>query len=327
MNPVVRLWLSVSTVVFVLLAGTVGYVIVEHQPALDSLYMTVITLSTVGFKEVFELDRGGRILTMLIILLGYAALYLSLANLVSLIVGGELRAIRGRLRMKAQINQLEDHVIICGFGRMGSLVAAQLTREEVSCVAIDNSATHGMESQGVLFVQGDATEDSDLLEAGLMRARALVTCLSGDADNVYVTLTARELRSDLQIIARAQQPSTEPKLKRAGADSVICPQTIGANKTVGLLCKPHVIELVDMAAKGVDIEIAQYQVSADSSLVDKPLRESGIRERAGMMVVAIKRADGFQIFSPGPEETIQEADRLILIGRGGLSERLNELHL
>lgn len=329
MSPVVRLWISIGIVIGVLVFGTAAYVVVAGQSVLDSLYMTVITLTTVGFKEVFELDATGRVLTIVIILVGYASLSIALANLVSLIVGGELRSIRGRLRMKTEIERLEGHVIICGYGRMGAQVASQLQAEGVPFVAVDmeEGPLHDLEEHGVLFVVGDATEDGVLLDAGLMRARALVASLASDANNVYVTLTARGLCPKLRIITRAEQASAEAKLRRAGADDVISPQLIGANKIAHMLCKPHVVELVDMAAKGVDIEIAQYEVAGESQLVGKPLRDSGIRERAGMMVVAIKRADNRQIFSPGPEEQIQTGDRLILLGRGGLSERLDGLKL
>ncbi len=327
MNPVTRLWLSIVIVLVVLFGGTAGYVLVEHQSLLDSLYMTVITLTTVGFKEVFPLSQQGQILTILLILVGYAALSVALANLVSLVVGGEFQRLRERSQMKARIEQLNGHVIICGYGRMGAQVTRQLQTEKVPCVAIDNANIHELEEDEILFIEGDATEDNALLAAGLMRARALVTCLSSDADNVYVTLTARELQPHLHIIARADQATTERKLLRAGANEVICPQMIGASQTVNLICRPQVVELLDMASKGVDMEVAQYEVGSDSQLVGKALRESGIRERAGMMVVAIKRTDGAQLFGPGPDEVIRGGDQLVLIGRGGLSDRLHDMHL
>jgi len=158
-----------------------------------------------------------------------------------------------------------------------------------------------------------------------MHANALVTCLTSDADNVYVTLSARELRRDLNIISRSDQPSTEKKLIRAGATSVVNPQTIGANKAAALLLRPHVVDFVDMAARGVDMEIAQFEVSPGSPFVGIRLRDSGIRQKAQVTVVAIKRGDGSQIFNPGPDERIRESDQLILVGRGGLSDRLQQL--
>jgi voltage-gated potassium channel len=325
LDPRRRLLISVGSVLLFLVVGTVGYMLIEHQPALISLYMTVITVFTVGFKEVIDLHPSGQVWTMLVIMFGYGTVAIALANLVSLLVGGELRAIRGRLRMNAQIKNLRNHVIICGYGRMGRLIAADLKRDGTPFVVIESSPTKEMEALDILFVAGDATEDSTLVEAGVMAARALVSCLGSDADNVYVTLSARELRADLRIISRAENPTTETKLMRAGADSVICPQIIGANKASALLLRPHVVDFVDMASGGVDIEIAQYDVDPESGLAGAKVRESKIRERAGVTIVAIKRADGSQLFNPGPEEVIGQSDQLILIGRRGLSERISQL--
>ncbi len=327
MSPRRRLYISISVLLLVLMTGTAGYMVLENQPFLDALYMTVITLSTVGYKEAFPLDDSGRILTIAIIIVGYSTVAISIANLVSLIVGGELRSHRERLRMKDTIAKLRGHTIICGYGRMGSNIALDLVRENVDCVVIDRGKGDELDDRGVLHVQGDATDDYDLEEAGIRNASALVSCLTSDADNVYVTLTARGLCPTIKIIARAEQKSTEAKLKRAGADSVISPQTIGANKAVGLLRRPHVVDFADMAARGVDIEIAQYLVDSNSPIAGKALKDSSIRERADVVVVAIKRANGNQVFGPGPQEVIHVDDQLIVIGRGGLSERLERLRL
>jgi voltage-gated potassium channel len=327
MSPRRRLFVSISVLLLVQMGGTAGYMVLEHQSFLDSFYMSVITLSTVGYEEAFPLDRSGRILTIGIIVVGYSTVAISIANLVSIIVGGELLSHRERLRMKDKIANLRGHTIICGFGRMGSNIAMELKRENADCVIVDRNMRDELEERGLLHVQGDATDDHELEAAGIQRAAALVTCLSSDADNVYVTLSARGLCPTVKIIARAEQKSTEPKLKRAGADAVISPQTIGANKAVGLLRRPHVVDFADMAAKGVDIEIAQYQVDNLSSLAGKALKDSSIRERADVMVVAIKRRDGKQVFGPGPQEVIQVDDQLIVIGRGGLADRLERLSI
>jgi len=324
-RPGVRLWLSILIGLCVFVLGTLGYMFIEGQPPLKSLYMTVITLSTVGYREVFELDTKGMVFTIVLIVVGYIALGIAIANLISFVVSGEFLAIRGRVRMKARIDHLDKHVIVCGYGRMGAQLSAQLARERTPFVAIDRAVTERLEDEGILFVEGDATEDTTLKAAGIERAKALVTCLASDADNVFVTLSAREMRPTLTILARAEQPASEHKLIRAGASAVICPQSIGAQKMAHILCRPHVVELIDMASKGVDIEIAQYEVPASSPLAGKALRESRIRERMSMMVVAIKRPDGRQLFSPGPEETINAGDQLVLIGPGGQASRLNEL--
>lgn len=325
MSAETRFILAILLVPIVILVGALGYMIVESQSFFDSVYMTVITVFTVGFREVFFPTTAGRVWTIVVIILGYGAVSVALANFVSLLVGGELRSIHGRARMKQQIERLTGHTIICGFGRMGSLVAHELHREKQPFVVIDRDADKQRISEGYLYVSGDATEDHVLAEAGIMRAKALVSCLTSDADNVYVTLSARGLRPDISIISRADQPGTEKKLLRAGASDVVNPQTIGASKAAALLLRPHVVDFVDMAARGVDMEIAQYEVSSDSQFVGNRLKESNIRQRAQVTVVAIKRSDGRQIFDPGPEEMIEMGDQLILVGRGGLSDRLRQL--
>ena len=320
-----RFTMSVLLVALTIGVGTLGYVIIERQPLLDCLYMTVITVFTVGFREVFPVGFAGRIWTLGVIVLGYAAVAVALGNFVSLLVGGELRSIHGRLRMKQRIEKLGNHTIICGFGRMGSLIAEELHAEHRDVVIVDRSADNLLAQDGYLYVNGDATEDDVLLEAGIMRASSLVTCLTSDADNVFVTLSARGMRPDLTIISRADQHTAETKLTRAGASFVLCPQTIGANKAAALLLRPHVVDFVDITARGVDMEIAQYEVAPDSPFVGNRLRESGIRQRAQVTVVAIKREDGAQIFDPGPDEIIRPGDQLVLLGRSGLSDRLKRI--
>lgn len=325
MSAQARFILSILLVPVTIAIGTLGYMIVEQQSVGDSAYMTVITVFTVGFREVFPVSMAGRLWTVAVIVLGYGAVSVALATFVSLMVSGELRSITGRARMKQQIEKLRGHIIICGYGRMGSLVAHELQRGGVAFVVIDSGADKQLSQEGYLFISGDATEDQVLIEAGIMHANALVTCLTSDADNVYVTLSAREFRRDLNIISRSDQPSTEKKLIRAGATSVVNPQTIGASKAAALLLRPHVVDFVDMAARGVDMEIAQFEISPSSPFVGIRLRESGISQNAQVTVVAIKRGNGEQIFDPDPDELIHEADQLILVGRGGLSERLDGL--
>ncbi|NOX58119.1 MAG: potassium channel protein [Planctomycetes bacterium] len=327
MSPRDRLLISVSVLFLLLMAGTAGYMVIEKQSFFDSMYMTVVTLSTVGYRETFQLDAAGRLLTMAIIIVGYTVVTISIANLVSLIVGGELRSLRGQLRMKDKIAKLSGHTIVCGFGRMGSQVARDLTKEHADCVVIDRASNDKLDTRDILHVQGDATDDDVLQEAGITRANALVACLASDADNVYVTLTARGLAPNIKIIARAEQTSTEPKLERAGANAVISPQIIGANKMVGILRRPHVVDFTDMATKGVDVEVAQYQVDATSTLVGKALKDSHLRQKADVMVVAIKRRDGVQVFGPGPDEVIHDQDQLVLIGRSGMADRLERLRI
>ena len=323
-----RLILSVSALACVFVVGSLGYVVLEDGVSFaTAAYMTIITISTVGYGETWTLDPAGRIWTILVIIFGIGTASLSFSSLFTVLVSGEIRAIRGRLRMQGDIDRMTDHVIVCGYGRMGALAAEDLARQSIPVVVVesDERVLQQLEDAKRPYVRGDATEDDTLRKAGLMRARCLVSTLPSDADNVYVTLSARGLRPDLRIIARAEQAPTEVKLLRAGADSVVCPQVIGASRIANLVARPHVVEFVEVAAKGVELEISEYVVGPDSFVKDKTLRESNLRQRSGGIVVAIKRADGETLFQPEPDESIHERDALVVIGTSGVSERLEAL--
>jgi len=323
-----RLFFSVLALIGVFVVGTGGYVLLEDGIGLgDAAYMTIITISSVGYGEAWKLDSIGKVWTALVIVFGIGTASLAFSSLLTLLVSGEVRTVRGRLRMQAKIDAMTNHVIVCGYGRTGSLAADDLVRKSipVAVVESDPAVIPQIEEAGLSFLAGDATEDETLYKAGLMRARVLIATLATDADNVYVTLTARGLRPDLRIIARAEHPGTEVKLRRAGANNVVCPQIVGAARIANLVARPHVVEFIEVAAEGVGLEVSEHTISAVSSFKGKSLRESDFRRRAGGMVVAIKRADGTMVFSPAPDDFIHEADTLIVIGTAGVAERLEAM--
>lgn len=293
----------------------------------DAAYMTVITLSTVGFREPWPLSANGRLWTIGVISFGIVTVFHALGTLVSMTVSGELRSLRERQRMDKRLEQMKGHVILCGFGRMGALVGQELVRREQPFVAIDTDKTveEDLRELGVHYRIGDATDDDVLLRAGLLHARALVIALPSDADNVYITLSARSFRSDITIIARAENPTTEAKLKRAGATRVICPQATGAMRIVDVLTKPTLVDFVELANKGVDLEIDEYILRDRSRLVGKTLRESHVRGATGAMVVAIKRAAGKAVVNPDPDAVLDAGDTLILVGPAGVSSMLDTI--
>jgi len=321
-----RLLFILSLLVAFIGLAVLGYVIAGAD-LLDAVYMVVITISTVGYRETVPLGVAGKIWTIVVIAVGLVISGLAFSMLVSLLVTGEVRKVLGRRKLQSKIRQLRDHVIIGGYGRMGQLIARELTAEGLKTVVVesDPQKTSTIEEQGLLYVLGDASEEESLLGAGVDRAKALVTVLPHDADNVYAVLTARGLRPDLFIIARAEQDATEAKLRRAGADRVISPHAIGARRISNILTRPHVVDFVDVAARGVELEMDEYIVTADSPICGKTLRESNLRQRVNVMVVAIKRADGSTAFNPGPDEPILENDILILIGPAGASSQLESL--
>jgi len=320
-----RVLVAVALLAGSFLCGTVGYMMIEGMSFDDAAYMTVITISTVGYKEVLQLSPVGRVFTMGVIMIGVGCMYYASVSLVTFFVGGELRAIREKVKVQKRVNDLKNHIVICGFGRMGRIILNQLINQQhQNIVLVDNDPekTSEMEKEGLVFVQGDAEEESTLLKAGIDRAKTLVAVLPKDSDNVYVTLTARELKPDLFIITRAESTSTETKLIRAGADRVVCPQVIGAHRVSNLITKPNVVDFVDVAAQGVEFEITEYQVTSESSLAGQSLRESSIRQKLGAMVVAIKRSDNTSLFNPGPEEQVRAGDTLIMIGQLNMSNQL-----
>ena len=323
-----RLILALLALLGMFVIGAGGYVVLTDAPWGDAAYMTLITLSTVGFKEAMDLGPTGRVWTAVVIVFGVGVVSVAYASLLTLFVGGEIRDVVGRRRVQSKIAQLRGHTVLCGFGRMGALAARMLKQDGAEIVVVEAKKTlrPDLETAGLLFVIGDATEEETLQAAGLARAGALVSTLPSDADNVYVALTARGLHPDLHIVTRAEQPATEHKLRRAGANRVVCPQVIGAKRIADILMRPHMVDFFEVAARGVELEMDDYRVGPDSVLCNATLRESTLRQRTGAMVAAITRADGTSLYQPDPDEVIREGDRLILIGRAGTSNRLEELN-
>lgn len=330
MSPRLRLVLSIVILLGVLIVGAVGYRVIEVEQApsfLDAVYMTVITVSTVGYREIWTLSDNGKLWTIGVILLGIATVSYAFTSLISVVIGGELRSMRESKKMQKTIQDMRDHVILCGYGRMGSLVVRELQKRGVPVVVIEMK--HELEEEltnaDIHYLIGDATDEELFHRAGLMHARALVTILPSDADNVFVTLTAHTLRTDLTIVARAEAPATEAKLIRAGASRVVSPQRAGAMRVTNILTRPAVVDFVELADKGVDLEIDEYVVADRSPLCGKTLRESGVRNRSDAIVVAVKRLDGTAIFNPDAETSLHAGDTLILVGRTGMSDRLDAI--
>jgi voltage-gated potassium channel len=330
LSPHRRLVYSLLALGGVFTVGTLGYVLIEEEPAptgFQAAYQTAITLSTVGFKETWDISPAGRIWTLLIITFGIGTVSMALTSLTSVFVSGDLRFSRGRKRVEAKIKDLKDHVILCGYGRMGQLAGAQLGARGVPVVVVEQDKEAGAQllKANTLFVIGDATDEETLLRAGLMKARSLVALLPHDADNVFITLTAHTLRPDLKIISRGEQPATERKLLRAGATRVICPQIMGATRITDVITRPFVVDFVEVANKGVDLELDEYVISDQSVLCDVSLKDSLLRQKTGAMVVAIKRADGETLLNPQPETALKAHDTLIIVGQAGVSERLAQI--
>lgn len=312
--------LGVSLLTFgcVISAGIAGYMLLEDWRFIDSFYMVVITLSTVGYMEVQPLSDAGRLMTAGIILGGVGSFAYLMGSFTQIVIEGRLQHLWGKRRVNKLIKGLNDHFIICGYGRIGSVVVEEIEKAGHAMVVIekDPDALMRLENEGRLYISGDATLDEVLLSAGLERARCLITALSQDAANVYVTLTARQLNPKLTIVARTDTESHIARLQRAGADRVVMPYTIGGLRMAQSVLRPTVTNLLDLAGRGdIDLQMEELLVSPESELVGKLVRDSGIRARFEVIIVCIKTATGQMLFNPGPDTIIGAGDLLIALGK------------
>jgi voltage-gated potassium channel len=306
-----------ASLLALLLIGSLGFVWLEGWDFFDALYMTVTTLTTVGYGEVHPLDRIGRIYNMVLILTGMGVMFYIVGSLARVLIEGELQAVLGRRKLIKNIKKLKNHYILCGFGRIGEIIARQLKDRGLSLVVVESSPAllPRLEASGYYFINGDATRDEVLLEAGIERAKGLVAVVGSDASNVYIVLTARSLNPSLLIVARGEEPGSEKKLLRAGADKVESPYYMGGQKMAHTILHPTVVTFMELAMKeGVDWSMEEIVVGPASPLQGVPLSDSGIRQNLNLILVAIKRADGEMLFNPSHETPILAGDTLIALG-------------
>ncbi len=319
MDPVRRLRLSIAALVAIIALGTLGYSLIDGWPLFDALYMTVITLATVGFKEVHELSPQGKAFTIVLIICGTGIIAYTLTSLLQFTIEGQLRKILGRKKVESRISKLRNHYIICGFGRIGHLICREFQSRPVPFLVVEKDPHHieRLEREGFLYVEGDATEDDTLLAAGIHHAKGLITAVTSDTDNVYITLTARGLNPSLFILARAGEEGSEKKLMRAGASKVISPYTIGASRMAHAILRPSVVDFIEIAtaSEHLELQIEEIAIDAGSDLAGKTLVNSGIRRNMGIIIVGIKQTDGQMIFNPPPDKVIDPGSVLIILGK------------
>ncbi|MEJ2690800.1 MAG: potassium channel protein [Deltaproteobacteria bacterium] len=303
----------------ILLFGAFGYKLLSNCSFLDGLYMTVITITTVGYGEVVPMSPVTRVFTIVLILIGASFVLYVFGRITETVVEGGLRGIYGRINMEKKIAQLQKHYIVCGFGRIGKVICRELASNEKPLVVIENDPheLEALKEEEFLFVDGDAADDKVLLKAGVERARGLIAVVSTDAANVYIILSARGLNPDLFILARSSaEKNVETKLIRAGANKVISPYFIGATRMAQLLVRPTVIDFIDLTvhAGELGLRLEEMMVSQKSALCNKSLQDSGLRKEYDLIVVAIKRSEGKMLFNPTLHTTILGGDTLILLG-------------
>ncbi|MHC1741483.1 MAG: TrkA family potassium uptake protein [Syntrophobacteraceae bacterium] len=298
--------------------GTAGYMILEGFSFIDGLYMTVITLSTVGFGETHPLSSSGRLFTIGLILVGAGFVAYHLSYFSQLLLDGNLMEMYRRRRLNRTLERVSQHYIICGYGQMGQIIQEELSRSGVPLVIIEKDATNAqkLQEKGLPFLLADATEEDNLLAAGASRAQGLISVVARDADNVFIVLTSRDLNKELQILARASTPGAEKRLLKAGANRVVSPYASGATRIVQNILRPTVTDFLELALSGEGMELSMEEISIpkDAELVGKDLMGSGIRSRYNLIIVAIKRGTGEMVYNPSPIELLREDDTLIAIG-------------
>lgn len=314
-----RLITAFAIIILIIGLGTSGLILIEGWPVFDALYMTVITLSTVGYGEIRPLTTAGRTFVMLLILTGVGTVLYSLTVLAEILIEEQIapESVRRR-RLQERVRRMRDHLIVCGYGRVGAQVAAELTNEAVPVLVVDNdpAALERCAAAGHAFLQGDATEDAVLREAGIERARGLVATTNSDANNVYVTLAARALRSDIFIVARMDRDGAADKLKIAGADRVISPYHLGGRRMAALVLRPAVVDFVDTVLRSQDamLRLEEIQVRPNAALIGLTIDELRPRLQIGASVLAILKGDGQVLANPVPATMIGVGDVLIVMG-------------
>jgi len=312
-----RLVYALSVFVGVMVLGTIGYVVLGW-PALDALYMTVITMGGVGYREVYPLTQTGQVWTMLVIVSGVGALGFAVITVTDFMVEGHFSGLLEGKRMDKRIAGMSGHNLIAGLGRVGSVVAEEFASQSCSFVVMDtdDDALALARARDWAFVRGDATEESTLKAAGIERARSLTAALDSDADNVFVVLTARGISSDLFIVSRATTPSAEDKLRRSGADRVITPTEIGGRRMASMVMRPRVVDFLDIVTDGqrTELKLEEISLSAGDPFVGMTIADAHIRSTTGAYVLAIHGADGSVNSNPSSETVMQGGDRLVVLG-------------
>ncbi len=316
MSPLRRMLWVLGFMAFVIVAGTTGYMLIEGWSFLDAIYMTIITITTVGYDEVQPLTDSGRVFSIFLMIGGVGGALYFFTITAAYLIEGQFGTTLGRRQMKNRIARLKEHFIVCGYGQVGQEIAGVFAEEKVPFVIIDKDpdSIASADKDGHLNILADATSDEALKEAGIERARGLVIAIASDADSTYITLSARQLRPDLFIEARISSSEAETKLKKAGADRIIDPHSIGARRMAMLALRPAVIDFIDTVTRrrGQELQLENIAVTEGSFLVGLKVEEAGKHSRAS--ILAISKRTGKLLANPSPDQVIEAGDRLIAMG-------------
>ena len=303
-----------------LILGASGYMVIEKWSFMDALYMTVITLATVGYGEVHEISPEGRLFTVILIFLGVGFFLYVVGNVIQFLVEGRIRHVLGRRILDKQISKLKNHFIVCGYGRVGRALSNYLIQKYIDVVVIEQNPNRVsvMDEDGLLYIMGGATDEAILMKAGIKRARGIISVLGSDADNVFLVLIAKRLNPKIFVVARSNQNETEQTLYSAGADKVVSPFALGARRIAHAILRPNVIHFLELAFTDddTDINVEEIPVNVSSKLVNVSLQESGLRQNFDLIIISIRKADGAMCFNPKASHRFEAGDTVIAVGSG-----------
>ena len=324
-----RLIVVALLIALVLAIGTLGFTFLEGYPPFDAFYMTLTTITTVGYGEIHKLSRQGRIFNSFVIAFGVTTIFFAISAMTQTVIEAELSEFFGKRRMKRMIDKLEKHYIVCGYGRVGRAAAHELQQMAVPVVIVDRNPekVERAATAGLPAHLGDSTQDSTLETAGVRRAKGLVATLATDADNLFLILSAKNLNPKLKVASRVGDEGAGEKLARAGADTVFAPYTNAGQQLALSLVRPHVVQFLDAATSsvGLDVCLEQMRVSENSEMAGKSLKQMQFRRDLGVIVLAIRKAGGEMIFNPPAEAVFESGDYLVVMGEHGNVRKLEPL--
>jgi voltage-gated potassium channel len=321
---------AILALVIIAAAGVLGYMVFEDFSFTEALYMTVITLTTVGYREVRTLDTSGQLWTMFLLITGVGTLFYAAVSSVELVVEGTIRGYFERRRVEAAISKLSEHYILCGYGRVGRQVAREFASDGVAFVVIehDPETLEECSAEGYLTLLGEASDDNVLEQAGIRRARGLVAAVDSDADNVFVVLSAHKLNPELHIVARASSDESAAKLEMAGANRTLSPYAVGGRRLASLATQPLVVDFLDIATrgeKGIEFRLEEFRVPQESFIADRTIGELRIAQRTGAMILATRNKEGTFDTTPSANDRLRAGDTLIVLGTREQIARLEQL--